>query len=118
MDYRFARFRRGHFDGINHVAFRGEPEVLRRVRLGLCIVESAFDDGRWALAKYRPWARPIDCFSVDLQPAAHFPESRPGLLRDRTVRTGPDVNQQVSVLADDVRQLLDDGFRRFEIVVC
>src|SRR5690349_19228044 len=88
-----------------------ESEVLRRVRLGLGVLERASDDFGRALTEFRPGFAGVDRFTVDRQPRSDLPQDPLLLLGYRAVGTRADVQQQVTVLGCYIRQHVNYGLR-------
>ena len=101
--------RPAHDRGIQYTALHRESHVLAAVgRLLRFIVFATPRDLGGAFSVGDPGGGPVDRFAVDRQPRAHSPQQLPGLLGQRAVRLGPDVQQQRTVLADVVDQVVHE----------
>ena len=59
--------------------------------------------------------RTVDRFAVDMQPLSHAAQAALHDIGDGSIRSWPDVDQQVPILADDVDQVVDHLVRRHVI---
>ena len=73
--------------------------------------------GGAAFAKGMPGPAAVDRFAIDLKPITETAEQIRSLIRDDTVGPGPDIQQQISILADNVYQVVNQRCNRFEFVV-
>ena len=94
-------------DGKQPLVLGREADVLPREG-EIVVVELPIDYLGRTFAGDAPRPRAVDRFAVDLQPAADLAQERLLLVRDRAIRLGADVQQQTTVLADDVDQMMDD----------
>jgi hypothetical protein len=112
-----AVLRPGEDDGIEDAVARGEADVLRCERLALLVGEGALHDHGRAFPEDGPWPRAVDGLAVDVQPAADGPEHVLLRLGDGAVGSWPDVQQQASVLAHDVHEVVHDRIDRLVVLV-
>lgn len=112
-----ALLRPREFDGVERPSFGGEAKVVLRVSVGVDIMEGACSNPGWTFTEDSPRTCAIDCFSVDVKPIADLEQHLLHLIRDRAVRAGSDIHEQITVFADDIDELMHDEFRRFERIV-
>ena len=77
---------------------------------------AAFHLGR-PFAEGLPWRGCVNGFAVHLEPRAHFEQRGAHLVGNGAVGSRAEVQQQVSVLAHDIDELVYEELRRLEGVV-
>src|SRR6267378_3532385 len=117
MDHGLPAGRPGEFDRVEHIAVGCEAKVFRRIGLGVGVVKGTGRHLRWTLSKPCPGPRPVDGLSIDLQPGAHRAQHGLYFIGNRAVRARPDIEKEISVLAHDIDQLVNDELGGLEGVV-
>src|SRR5580700_866283 len=117
MDANLSVRRPLHPDGKDRCIFCCEAKILGGVGLNLGIVKCAADDLRRTLAEALPGPSSVDCLAVYLQPGAHLAEDLLRRFGNSAVRSRADIQQQISILAYHIRQLLNDEVWSFVRVV-
>ena len=92
---------------VQRVALDREPDVFGRVGPARVLVEvpGAFDVWR-TFAEDREWSRPEDRFTIGGHPRGQIAQNPALVLIDGAVAAQRNVQEQVSVLADDVHEVL------------
>src|SRR6185437_14810563 len=107
----------GEDGGVQDLPAGREANVLSGEGRARGVFEGAFDDLGGALAKYLPGARAVDGFAVDAEPAADFSEDFHLRLGDGAVRPRADIEEQRTVLTDDVDQVVNDRRRGLVVLI-
>ena len=81
--------------------------------MGVGIVERTCGDFGGTFAVNSPRACAVDRFAVDFEPGANLAENGLNFLRNRAVGAWANIEEEISVLADDVRELMNDEFGGF-----
>src|SRR5580704_3751388 len=89
-------------DGVERSIVCGESDILRSEILVVVALHRARGIVGWAFAEDQPGARAVDRFTVHAEPMAHREQDIFVLVGNRSIRFGTDIEEQVSVLADDV----------------
>src|SRR5689334_9459792 len=63
------------------------------------------------------WPGAVDRFAIDLQPAAYRTQIILAGLRDNAFGSGPDIQQIITALADDIHQFESEILRALPVVV-
>ncbi len=97
-------------DGVEAVVLEGEAHVATAENGHFFLVEGAafLQHGR-TFTVGDPGGGPINGFAVDLEPGAHAAQDIDCLLGQRAIGLGTYVEQQVTVLADVVHQVVHQG---------
>src|ERR1700730_9156208 len=117
VNHRFAAAGPPQFTHIQGVVFCREAKIALGKELRFRVVKGAFNDLGRAFAVDFPGARAVYSFAVYLQPRTNFTKNALHFVWDRAVRARANVDEQVSVFADDVDKLMKDRLRRFKTVV-
>src|SRR5689334_1954764 len=94
-----------------------EAEVFGRVRSGFRVLERTSNDFSGTLTEFGPGPAGVDRFTVDRQPRPDLAQDSLLLLGYCPVGARADVEQQIAVLGDHVRQHVNYEFRRLVGVV-
>src|SRR5581483_3658514 len=109
--------RPGEPDRVEHIPFGRETKVFGCVASRIGIVKRSRRYFGWTFAKDPPRPSAVDRLSVHIQPRADVEKNLLHFLRDGAVRAWTDVQQQIAILTDDIDELMNHEFRRFERIV-
>ena len=102
--------------GVEHIALDREANIPVGVN-SICFIEADLGGCAqvgWALAGYKPRAGAVDGFAVNIKPGAHIEQQVARAVRDCSIGPGPDIEQQLAVLADSVNQVVNQPVGSFE----
>lgn len=104
-------------DGVEGVAFLGEADILVGERLAQGVFEGTTDDRGGPFAVDTPGVGAVDGFTILMEPSADGAEDLLLFVGDRAVGTGTDVEEEGTVLADDVNEVADDLWSSLVLVM-
>src|SRR5215831_6465683 len=117
MDHRLPRFRPTQLDRIERASVHRESEVICYVTGSVSVMKRAGRHFGWSLTIRLPRSRTVSGISVHPQPRSHFLQHLLNLVRNGAVRSRPDIQQQIAILADYVDELAHNELRLLERVV-
>ena len=105
--------RRPQRDRIEHRTLCRKSDILRREWL-LLVRKRPAGRFRRPFSIDPPWPRAIDRLAVYVQPFTCTQQSSRFLIRDGAIGTRPDIQQKITVLADNIDEIRNDILRGFE----
>src|ERR1700741_3605094 len=117
VNYSLAIGRPAEPNPVKHIAFGRETKVFGCIARRVGIVKGSRRYFGWAFAIDPPRPSAVDRLSIHIQPGADVEKNLLHFVRDSAVRAWTDVQQQIAIFADDINELMDHEFRRFERVV-
>ena len=106
MNYGFIVGRPSHFDGIQQPVFLSKPDIRRAVRLRFRIVEAPA--ATWVGPSPSTITSSVDRFPIHFQPKSNVSKHILDIVGDGAVSLGAYIQEQISILANDIDQLMND----------